>query len=283
MQFSFKKPFLKVIMTDLRESALYFQKRIDFLLSTLREKYFIKEQHGNEYEGVHLTQCVIFEHENKRFKLIDLSDPDNGDYASFFEIIKKENCQFVLKSQYNPTLNIPKLRPFFYFEKSDPEVFSGRLSSLRSIKKNNNELYWRGSLHESRKNIIFSIKNLLNTSFEKSIHSKLYFEELASHKVALSLPGGGNSCHREFECFGIGTVVLSPKFKNIYHIPLIPNYHYLCVDGDEEKDIIKNIKYRFENLKDDEINFIRSNAIEYYDNYIEYKKNAFWTRHCLEL
>jgi hypothetical protein len=283
MQFSFKKPFLKVIITDLRESALYFQKRIDFLLSTLKEKYFIKEQHCDEYEGVHLTQCIVFEHDNKRFKLIDLSDPDNGDHASFFEIIKKENCQFVLKSQYNPNLNIPKLRPFFYFEKSDPELFSGRLLSLRSIKKNNNELYWRGSLHDSRKNIIFSIKNLLNTSFEKSIHSKLYFEELALHKVALSLPGGGNSCHREFECFGIGTVVLSPKFKNIYHIPLIPNYHYLCIDGDEEKDIIKNIRYRFENLKDDEINFIRSNAIEYYDNYIEYKKNAFWTRHCLEL
>jgi 23S rRNA U2552 (ribose-2'-O)-methylase RlmE/FtsJ len=55
------------------------------------------------------------------------------------------------------------------------------------------------------------------------------------------------------------------------------------VEGDEEKDIIKNIKHRFENLKDDEINFIRKNAMEYYDNYIEYKKNVYWMRHCLEL
>ena len=157
MQFSFKKPFLKVTITDLRESGLYFQKRIDLLLSVLKEKYFIKTQCSNEYQGIHLTQCIVFEHENKRFKAIDLSDPDGGGCASFFEIIKNENCQFVLKSQYNPSLNIPKLKPFFYFEKNDPEKFSDALPFLRSIKKNNDHLYWRGSLPENRKNIIFFI------------------------------------------------------------------------------------------------------------------------------
>lgn len=283
MQFSFKKPLLKIIVSNLKESELYFKQRFDLVLNILKKKYFIKIEYSNTYLNTTLNQCIIFEHENKRFKVIDLSDPDDGSCAGFFEIIKHEQCQFVLKCQYNPNLNIPKLKPFFYFEKSKPEVFSESLPFLRSIKKNNNQLYWRGSLHKNRKNIIFSIKDLLNTSFEKSIHSKLYFEELASHKVALSLPGGGNSCHREFECFGIGTVVLSPKFKNIYHIPLVPDYHYLSVEGCEEKDIIKNIKYRFENLKDDEIDFIRKNAMEYYDNYIEYKKNVYWMMHCLEL
>jgi len=135
MQFSFKKPFLKVTITDLRESGLYFQKRIDLLLSVLKKKYFIKIEYSNTYLNTTLNQCIIFEHENKRFKVIDLSDPDDGPYAGFFEIIKHEKCQFVLKCQYNPRLNIPKLKPFFYFEKSNSEVFGGLLPFLRSIKK----------------------------------------------------------------------------------------------------------------------------------------------------
>lgn len=283
MQFLYNKPYLKVIITDLKESKIYFQPRLDYAIDVLKKTYQITVEHSKHYLGLKLSQCIIFEHENKFFKVIDLSDPDNSKHAGFFNIVKDNRCQFVLKSQYNPKLNIPKLRPFFYFEKSDPKFFCENLNFLRSIKKVNNKLYWRGVLHDNRKKIILPIKNILNDNFSKSLHFKAYYEELATYSVALSLPGGGNSCHREFECFGIGTVVLSPKFKNIYHIPLIPNYHYICVDGDGEKEIIKNIRKRFSRLTSDEIEFVKKNAMEYYDNNIRYKKSVDWIVFCLEL
>ena len=259
----------------------YFVERLGSLINFLTCKYEINLIESKNYLGLSNNACIIFEHASGCFKAIDLSDKSDLDTMECHELIKQDKCDFVLKCQYDSSKKISKLRPFFYFEKHSAKSFSNSLEKLRSIEKKYNKIYWRGTFYKHRKKIIEPLKDLLNDNFDKCIDFRSYYKELASYHLALSLPGGGNSCHREFECFGIGTVVVAPKFKNNYYVPLEPNKHYICIE--KCKNVSDAIRSRFLSIQESEINYIRENALNYYDTYIRFEKSISWIANLLEL
>ncbi|MFK7830144.1 MAG: hypothetical protein AB8B57_10230 [Congregibacter sp.] len=56
-----------------------------------------------------------------------------------------------------------------------------------------------------------------------------YFAELLGYRVALSVPGAGDMCHRDIECFAMGIPVLRPRFSCELMYP-IPDDCYIPVD-----------------------------------------------------
>jgi hypothetical protein len=266
-------PKLRVWQMPVEDRRTYITERVDAMLGQIKS-YRIEKIPSTTYLGVRLKQCLIFEHAEGNFKVIDWSDRDYPEKMESGKIINHPNCQFVLKCQYNPVWRVPKLRPFFYFEKTRPRWFSEVLPSLRQIPKTNRKLYWRGNLHEGREAVLDGIADLLNPDYKETVSVESFYEELASYRLAVSLPGLGKSCHREFECFAIGTVVISPKFQNICHAPLIPNYHYI-----EAEDI----RTRLQTITEDEIEFVRRNAMTYYDTYIRFESSVKLLPHLLEL
>jgi hypothetical protein len=277
------KPNLKIFQMPREDSRTYITERVEHLLPALEEIYKVKVGQTTHYLGVKFDQCMVFEHSDGMFKVIDWSDSDQPDKMESTDIIHHPKCQFVLKCQYNPAWHVPKLRPFFYFEKTKPRQFSSSLHRLRKIPKVGDKLFWRGNMHVGREPTLRSISDLLNTGYDEIIDGGGFYEELASHRVAISLPGLGKSCHREFECFGIGTVVLSPVFQNTYYAPLIPNHHYLAVDPCDPKDLPEMIRIRLDRTSQEEIENVRMNAMEYYDTYIRFESSINWLFHLLEL
>jgi hypothetical protein len=145
------------------------------------------------------------------------------------------------------------------------------------LPKTTNKLYWRGNDHLGRKDILNSLNDVLNDDHTNRVSLQEYYEEIASHQIALSLPGLGKSCHREYECFAIGTVVVSPKFQNTNHAPLIPDHHYLAVDNPAQ------IRDKIAMTTQLELCAIRLNAMRYYDEYLRYESSLKWLWHLLEL
>ena len=268
-----------------REDArTYIIDRVHGLLDKINQKYIVNYCEKDNYLGEKFKQCMVFEHDDGMFKVIDWSDRDNPSKMESRSIIENHRCQFVLKCQYNPQWHCPKLRPFFYFEKTKPKEFSNIINDLRNYQKEKNIIYWRGNPHLNRCKILKPLSDLLNKNYAAEQINRIdFYKELAGYEVALSLPGLGNSCHRDFECFALGTVVLAPRFKNTYYIPLIPNFHYLSIDESDPDILSEAIRERYLKASQEEINFIKNNAIEYYDNYIRFESSVNWMEHLLEL
>jgi hypothetical protein len=278
------KKVLKIIQLSDDYNRTYIIDRVHFLIDKLKNKYIINLQNSPDYLGEKLKQCTIFEHEDGIFKVIDWSDRDNPKKMESKNIIQNNNCQYVLKCQYNPEWRCSKLRPYFYFEKTNPQYFHVLSKKLRLIKKNKNKIYWKGNLHLGRKKTLDSICDLLNFDYLSNvIDSNEFYKELSHYKLAISLPGLGNSCHREFECFALGTVVVAPKFKNIYYAPLVPDFHYVAIYEKELKHMAKAIRDRVCTISDEEIEFIKNNSINYYESYIGFEKSIEWMEYLLEL
>lgn len=266
---------ISVILLSREDRRTYITDRLDAMCERLKSKYKIAITETERYLGVKFKQAAVIE-QNGRFKIIDWNDRDNPAKLSYMSLLDLNNCQFVLKCQYNTKWNVPKFRPFFYFEKTKPQLLSESLQELRQIPKTQSKIFWKGKLHCGREEIVTSIRNLLNDDYEEHVPLEEFYKRMAQHRLALSLPGLGRSCHREFECFAIGTVVLSPLFENTYYAPLIPDYHYICVDP-------KSIPRKLKNITSNQIDFIRENAMRYYDTYIRFEASTHWFEKLLEL
>jgi hypothetical protein len=271
------KPLLRVTYLKVEDSRTYITDRIREVVRAASSKYQISESHSKFFRGIKFDQSLVFEHADGKFKVVEWGDRDHPDKMECGEIVKHPECQYVLKCQYNPEWRTPKVRPFFYFEKTKPKEFSDSLDVLRSIPKTSKYLYWRGNLHLGRDKVLQDLKDLTGSNYEQRLPLNEYYSNMAQHRVALSLPGLGKSCHREFECFAIGTVVVSPKFQNIYHVPIIPDYHYLAVDD------LSQIRQKLSEVTQEKIDSIRSNAIRYYDENIRFEQSVKWLWHLLEL
>jgi hypothetical protein len=124
-----------------------------------------------------------------------------------------------------------------------------------------------------------SKRNLINPLFEP-LPYKEYMELAIQYKVGLSIGAGYEICHRDIEYMAIGLPMLRLEYTNIYNPQLIPNYHYISIDRedfifDSNMDKIGGEKYieaytkKFNEVKDNYefLNFISSNANQYYKNY----------------
>jgi hypothetical protein len=100
----------------------------------------------------------------------------------------------------------------------------------------------------------------------------------------LCLPGNGNICHREIECFGLGIPCICVTFKNTLYEPIIPDFHFIHVDIKDDEwfdyDLISNkIRDKYYEVKDNKelLDYIKNNAMLYYNTYIRYPNNVQWT------
>jgi hypothetical protein len=226
---------------------------------------------------------TVFEYDGI-YKIWDFDDNCNTNSCEAKKMVSDHRCKLILKSQIRPNFN-PKFRPFFYFAQHG-RFFDDRVEILRKIPKTKDELFWRGrelckggtQERGKRKSILEAIKHLINKDYHTRKPKEEYYREVASSKMILSLPGLGKACHREFEAFAVGTPVIMPEFTNVYHVNLVPNYHYVSVAPHDGESMAEAIERRYHETHKDEdlLDFVATNAMAYYDRYCRFDVSVEW-------
>jgi hypothetical protein len=220
--------------------------------------------------------AIIQRVETGKFWMLDCSDWVTPFDLNIQEFALDNRCQAILKCQFRrePYQLGPlrKIRPWTYFEQNAP-LFQRKIIDLRARPRSRDGLFFRGNpAYEGRAAILRALKDsgIVSPSVV-SIPYMAYLDEMAQHRIALALPGMGNICHREIECFGSGTPVLMPKLKNTLNDPLIPNFHYISVGTDTGTDtaavVAERILHRFREIVQwpDYLEFVARNAMAWYD------------------
>ena len=251
--------------------------RIDAIIGLLKDKYIITVKE-NQWKDSHM-----FEHEDGTYKCVDWGDRDNPIKIDTKAALDDDKCKFVLKCQLRPDSH-EKLRPFFFFAKSGNKL-DDQLPQLRAMSKSREKLYWRGSFHLEREATLNETSQCLNADYQQTRDQNVYYRQMAQSKLALSLPGLGPACHREFEAFAVGTPVIMPYFKNIYYEGISPNYEYICIDQRTNETLGESVVRRYHEVKEDKklLSFIAKNAMEYYDEYCSVESSSRWMVKLLEL
>lgn len=185
-------------------------------------------------------------------------------------------CRLILKQQYRePCYDVhvkEKLRPWTYTAML-PTKLQRQLAQLRKMKPTCSRLYWRGSNDYAQRRAVVErlARHKILATGTGAIPYEEYCVELRNHHVALALPGWGNLCHREIEAFGAGTPVLMPRLLNQLHNDLVPDYHYISVDVEVDRDspdeIAGAIERRYREVSDAPalLRQIAANALAWYD------------------
>ena len=133
-----------------------------------------------------------------------------------------------------------------------------------------------------------------------SLEAHEYFRELRSHAIALSLPGAGDLCNRDIECFGLGVPVLRPVYAGELEYPLEAGVHYIGVpyeplgreeDGrwpDYPRDpfqLAADLLATYRRVRDDEdvLRGLSTRALDYYERYCAYPASGQVTFELLDL
>ncbi len=226
-----------------------------------------------------LSNSFLFETADGYFAALDFGDRDNPLKFDTLKTLQDPKCRFVLKCQLRPENASDKVRPFFYSDKRGKDFHTGH---YRSLEQKYDRMYFRGNTHCGRHDTLVELTDLLNPQWEHRVGQNQFFKELSQHKIALSLRGMGKANHREFEAFAVGTPVIMEKFTNLFHVPLIPNHHYISVSPDE-RGLAVCIRERLSQVDDDLLEFVRQNAMDYYDAHIKFGKSVQWMLKLLEL
>lgn len=186
--------------------------------------------------------------------------------------MRDPRCQLILKCQYRAApgrwrrrlrpgqLNDVQgmrraiVRPWTYFDLHWPTQHDLHLE-LRSEPRTDARMFFRGGLTGfDRERANFKpgrdrdMKNMRRPIFEalqrmgltnddpEWIPYEPYIREMATYRVALSLSGDGEFCHRDMEALGIGVPLLRPRLRNQVHERLREDFHYVSVDADPERD-----------------------------------------------
>lgn len=202
------------------------------------------------------------------------------------KLLTHPSCGGVLQCQYRHHELVEssgKIHPYTYRPK-DSVMYEPIRASLCDTPKTLDTLLFRGavSLKDGRRERAAVMKALQShMPAADRILPQQYYAELASTKLALSLPGNGNFCHREIECFGLKTPVIMPRLLNSFYNNLIPDYHYVSVDVGWAKDTPEvkaaAIVDRFENTinRDEYLKFVASNAYTWYVENVACPSNVF--------
>ncbi len=253
----------------------------------------------SNWYGTIRKYIMIQNNMTKQFFVIDHSD--QFDYVSE-PIVLHPLCLCVLKCQYRKGSYgglEHKISSFTYGVKVRDIYFSVR-EDMKQMPRIYKEMYFKGNEcgGTGRGNILIHLAemNLINENYglrkngvrNQQISHDKYLKGMASSKVALSLPGNGNCCHRELEAFGIGVPVLMPILKNTFYNKLVPNVHYIAVDSstirenrirrynrEEENKFVEMVKDRYEEVANDDelLNGIAANAMEWFNDNIVFPSN----------
>lgn len=226
-----------------------------------------------------LLECeyIIENIENGEFVIMSVADE-----LSHSTINENKNplLKKVLISQFLPKRILSHIGEDYSLKYSPWTYFPAHLYDLeeyynkrQTTPPSNDQIYFRGTSLEDRKIIHYIDKEII-TPFNPIVPDQ-YFNELITHKIALSVDGRGEFCYRDIECFACGVPIIRYDFESIFYDPLIPNFHYISIPrpddmvlyraGNEEhaKKLVERYK---EVINDDEfLNFIAKNAREYYE------------------
>jgi hypothetical protein len=220
--------------------------------------------------------------------------------------MRDPRCQRILKCQYRapsrrrrrrlrpgPLRDIQGMRrdvvqPWTYFDLHWPSQ-QDRHMALRSVERTDSRMFFRGGLtrfdpHQLRfDSKERDMKNMRTPIFE-ALHSRgltnddpawipyePYIEQMSTYRIALSLSGDGEFCHRDMEAFAIEVPLLRPRLRNQVHETLRENFHYVSVDIDPEKalpaEVAEAVADRYQTVvgMPDYLASIARNGAEWYD------------------
>ena len=196
-------------------------------------------------------------------------------------------CRGMLKCQYRSSdisgFRTRIVRPWTYFDANWPRQQDAQIQ-LRNCSRSVAQLYFRGQLWEERKTVVLILQNrkVLNPD-ATAISHKEFLRELASQRLALSLPGFGDFCHRDVEAFAVGTPVLRPTVRNQFHSELKADFHYVGVNTDIAKDsaavVAARIEERYREVigQTDYLAEVARNAAAWYDRNIRFPQSMVLT------
>jgi len=169
--------------------------------------------------------------------------------------------ELISSSGSNPKMNFT---PYSYLPYSI--VFDELSKNSKKIEdKEKNELEFRGFLYNER--LSLSKIGDINISDKKIFPFETYFDDLTNNKICLSLNGAGEICNRDIEILSARSALLRPELKLQFHNKLIPNYHYISFEMDNDPVILnKIILDRYYEVKDDVefLKYISENGYQWY-------------------
>jgi hypothetical protein len=242
----------------------YFRQRITVEILD-KNKFPYQTTHTKYDMSGQMHRTIVLQRSNDTFIIFDFDDKPHFNRIS--GLMAHPKCIAILKSQFQPGISDSDIRvkPYVYWVRN-PETYNELRSELLVTEKIENKLFYVGSEGRNRKPMLDSMRNILNENVK--LEHGIYLQTLSKHKIALSLPGSGNFCHRELECFGIGVLVLMPKLINKYYNDLIPGVHYVPITAGNA------IKKYYDVINDDDFRMrITANALAWYDANIAFPNN----------
>jgi hypothetical protein len=169
--------------------------------------------------------------------------------------------ELISSSGSNPKMNFT---PYSYLPYSI--VFDELSKNSKKIEdKEKNELEFRGFLYNER--LSLSKIGDIKISDKKIFPFETYFDDLTNNKICLSLNGAGEICNRDIEILSARSALLRPELKLQFHNKLIPNYHYISFEMNNDPVILnKIILDRYNEVKDDVefLKYISENGYQWY-------------------
>lgn len=173
----------------------------------------------------------------------------------------QNRVELISSSGTKPEMNFT---PYTYLPYSI--IFDNLSKNSKKIEdKEKNELEFRGFLYNER----LSLSNIgdIKITNEKLFPVERYFDELTNNKICLSLNGAAEICNRDIEILSARSALLRPKLVLQFHNELIPNYHYISFEMNDDPIILnKIILERYNEVKDDIdfLRFISENGYQWY-------------------
>jgi len=149
------------------------------------------------------------------------------------------------------------------------------LKSIDKDKKNIEKVYFNGSAHGIRENIINEVSNheFFNLKVKNNpkhfLQKKNYYKELNNYKFGLSLNGAANICYRDMELFGLGVLNIRQPLKSKTYNPIVKDVHYKEFITDEFVQTILtkgDINTSIVNLEKDIKDFYKTKEYDYMIN-----------------
>jgi len=164
----------------------------------------------------------------------------------------------VIKLQYNPQLSL-NCEPFTY-QVYYPDI----MRKYKIYEGKRSGVFWQGNCQRGRMPWLEKFQDYLNPNWQDRSAPIDYITAMSKARIALSLRGHGDFCHRDFEAFSLKTPLVRQTFINKTRRPLIPNIHYIAADTPEAMIEI------FKTVSDDFLKFIADNAYKWYVENCDY-------------
>ena len=247
----------------------------------LKEKHIPIKIHLSSNNTVGLDGMGILENTETN-KVIFFSYGDGtglGDSIKSFFTERPDSLCCVFKYQYGKNSKLYqniKTFPFTYtpsnFEFLDNFVMT--VQDLDYDKKIDRVFFAGKGTSKLRRQLMKNKENLYPnwTVMSKRLSKKDFFSEIQKSRFCLSLPGHGPNCHREIECFAIGSVVVSPEIPTVYSNPLIPGYHYVAIPYDmgmPYDTLQEECHNKIKLIDKDMYQFIQNNALTWFSHNVK--------------